>query len=399
MTNDILCANIILLIVELLISEQTNRQNMKKTTTQLHDLQTANPPTSFIVYLDAEIQRLGQGKHFGRAALIGNARNSFRHFLHSQDRDDVPLCELTTSLICAYQQWLADNGVKKNSASCYMRALQSAYNKTTAGMAGLPEKPFSKVYRGIAKTKKRAAGISVMQKVKTLDVRQGLIAVGKSAKRKTFPTLLRKMVFARDLFVFCYCARGMAFVDAAYLKKQDIRNGIIRYRRRKTGQLIEVAVEPMMREIINRHASAKDSPYLFPILPHADEDATYRAYRSALRTYNSHLKLLSTMLGEEVNLSSYVARHSWASNMHEMNMPISVISQGLGHESELTTRIYIKSLENNTIHEANRIFISQVFSYPLLSQERDNFGCKITQNILSNQKKRRKLLCLFCKCQ
>lgn len=351
---------------------------MKQTVNRQEDLQVINSQTSFIAYLTFEIKKLQQGKRFGQAVKIKNARNSFVKFLCSLDRRDLGFHELTNSMICNYQQWLMDNGIKKNSASCYMRALQSVYNKATSGIVGLPEKPFSKVYRGIAKTKKRAASISVIQRVRTLDVRNGLINIGKSAKRKTFSILLKKVMFARDLFIFCYCARGMAFVDVAYLKKHDIQNGIIRYRRRKTGQLIEVAVEPMMQYIINRYASlTKGTPYLFPILPHADEENTYRAYRSALRTYNSHLKLLSKMLGEEVNLSSYIARHSWASNMHEMNMPISVISQGLGHDSELTTQIYIKSLENNIVHEANRTFINQIFSYPLLPQEWDLFACKV----------------------
>ena len=334
---------------------------------------------SFMTRLNEEISKLRQGNHFGQAFRVESVRNSFSHFLRVQGLDDMPLPALTTHIVCAYQQWLTDHGVKKNSISCYMRTLQSVYNKGMAGLVGHDEKPFSAVYRGIAKTKKRAASISVIQQVKALDVCQGLMAIGKSSRRKTFSGLLSKVSFARDLFIFCYCARGMAFVDAAYLKKQDLQNGIIRYHRRKTGQPIEVAVEAMMQDIIDRYADkTKGTPYIFPILPEADEETTYRAYRSALRTYNSHLKLLSQMLNEDVNLSSYVARHSWASNMHEMSMPLSVISQGLGHDSELTTQIYIKSLENSVIHKANRKFINQVFSYPFLSHERDFFGCKIT---------------------
>lgn len=343
---------------------------------------------SFVAYLNQEMSRLKQGKHFGQALRIESARNSFFKFLQAQGLDNTSLSELTTHIICNYQQWLTDNGVKKNSISCYMRTLQSVYNKGMAGVSEHAEKPFSSVYRGIAKTKKRAAGISVIQKVKALNIRQRLIAIGKSPKRRTFSGLLNKVSFARDLFIFSYCARGMAFVDVAYLKKQDVQNGIIRYRRRKTGQLIEIAIEPIMHEIINRHASkTKGTPYLFPILPKADEETTYQAYRTALRTYNSQLKMLSQMLGEDVSLSSYVARHSWASNMHELNMPLSVISQGLGHDSELTTQIYIKSLENNAIHEANRNFINQIFPHPFLSHERDDIVVNyFIQNLLKSPK-------------
>ena len=343
---------------------------------------------SYIAYLNREILRLKQCRCFGQALRVKSACNSFSRFLYSQGVDDLHLCALTSSIICSYQQWLVDSGIKKNSISCYMRTLQGVYNKATREAAISPERPFSKVYRGIAKTKKRATSISVMQKVRQMDVRQGLISIGKSPKRKNFSVQLRRMMFARDLFIFCYCARGMAFVDAAYLKKQDIQNGVIRYRRRKTRQLIEVAIEPLMQEIIDRYsAKTKGKPYVFPILPLVDEENTYCAYRTALRSYNNKLKLLSQMLDGDVNLSSYVARHSWASNMHEMNMPLSVISQGLGHDSELTTQIYIKSLENNVVHEANRMFINQIFSYPFLPHERDETIAKYCNQTLLNSPK------------
>lgn len=343
---------------------------------------------SFITYLNQEILRLRQRRCFGQALRIESARNSFSHFLCSQGLDDLCLDALTTSVVCAYQQWLTDSGIKKNSTSCYMRTLQSVYNRVAA-QTDNPESPFSKVYRGIAKTRKRATSIAVMQRVKQLNIRQGLISIGKSPQRKNFPVLLRKLTFARDLFIFCYCARGMAFVDVAYLRKKDIQKGIIRYRRRKTGQLIEVAIEPLMQEIIDRYAMlTKGSPYVFPILPQADEETTYRAYRTALRTYNNKLKQLSHILGNEVNLSSYVARHSWASNMHEMNIPLSIISQGLGHNSELTTQIYIKSLENNAVHHANRKFINQIFSNPFLPHERDSSMANChNQNLLRSSEK------------
>ena len=335
---------------------------------------------SFLSCLSQEAVSLYLTQRYGQSLRVESAHNSFSSFLHARSLDvAMPVSALTTRIVCDYQQWLSGNSVMKNSISCYTRMLQSVYNKVVSGLDAPAENPFSLAYRGIAKTRKRAACISVIQRLVSLDIRQGLVALGKSPGRKSFFGMLDRTTFARDLFIFCYCACGMAFVDAAYLRKEDLRNGIIRYRRRKTGQLMEVSVEPLMQDILDRYASqAADTPYLLPILPVADSASTYRAYRTALRTYNSRLKQLSEMLGGGVSLSSYVARHSWASNMHELDMPLSVISQGLGHESELTTQIYIKSLETSKVHEANRAFINRVFSYPLLSHERDFFGCKGT---------------------
>ena len=327
---------------------------------------------SFLRILSQEIQLLRENKRFGQAQRIESARNSFVRFLKSQGREDLTFGELTTSLIFAYQQWLIDTGVVKNSSSCYIRSLQSVYNRATSGFAIQPASPFTKAFRGIAKTRKRAISMAVIQQLWELNIRRALVALGKSPDRKTFASLLRRVTFARDLFIFSYCARGMAFVDLVYLQKQDVRRGFIHYRRRKTGQLIEVQMEPMMQEIIDRYAAqAEDTPYLFPFLRTVDEEAAYRAYRTALRTYNNYLKLLSAMLDEDVCLTSYVARHSWASIMHELDMPIAVISQGLGHDSEMTTQIYIKTLENSRIHRANRDLIDQTFLHPFLSHERD----------------------------
>lgn len=317
---------------------------------------------SFVNHLNQAITKLWQTNHFGQASRVESARNSFANFLRSQGMADVSLREFTAPLVGAYQQWLIEGGVKRNSTSCYMRTLQSVYNKVTAGTDTPSEQPFARVYRGIGKTRKRATSISAMQALQSLDIRRGLLALGKAPKGKVLARLERRLAFARDLFVFSYCSRGMAFVDAAYLKKEDIRYGTIHYRRRKTGQAIEVALEPIMQGIIDRYArQAVASPYVFPILPVASDEATYRAYRTALRSYNKHLGILAQILGGGVVLTSYVARHSWASNMHEMNMPLSVISQGLGHDSELTTQIYIKSLENHVVHAANRTFINWIF--------------------------------------
>ena len=336
---------------------------------------SSNPSNNlFLSLLDAEIQNLSERNHFGQAQKIQSARKSFRNFLTTRGQADITLSELTVHIICDYQQWLEQRGVMKNSSSCYMRTLQSVYNKSVATLTDWQQQPFAKVYRGIAKTKKRATTINMMKRLKSMDLRQGLIALGKNPRRKTFQPLLHKLMFVRDIFIFSYCARGMAFVDVAYLRKRDIRHGVIHYARRKTGQHIEVAVEPLMQEIIGRYADeCPESPYLFPILRATDEATAYRRYRSALRTYNEYLKMIATMLGGDVNLTSYVARHSWASNMHELNAPMAIISEGLGHDSEITTQIYIKSLESNEIHRANKAFINQIFSPRFLSEEREDF--------------------------
>lgn len=147
--------------------------------------------------------------------------------------------------------------------------------------------------------------------------------------------------------------RGMAFVDIAYLKKENIENGMINFARRKTGQLLSVRIEPCIQTIIERYSSYS-AIYVFPILISTDAEQSYNEYQIAINNYNRLLGKLSKMLPEACKLTSYTSRHSWATSARNHNVPISFISQGMGHTSEQTTRIYLTMLENSVIDDANQ---------------------------------------------
>lgn len=106
-------------------------------------------------------------------------------------------------------------------------------------------------------------------------------------------------------------------------------------------------------------AEVSDSPYVFPLIKSTDPPTAFRQYHTALRYYNRKLKELSEMVGTRVPLSSYVARHTWATSARDHNIPISVISAGMGHSSEKTTRIYLASLENSVIDMANKAILKK----------------------------------------
>ena len=158
-------------------------------------------------------------------------------------------------------------------------------------------------------------------------------------------------------FLFSFFTRGMSFVDMAFLRKTDIKNGVLTYRRRKTGQLLTIRWEPCMEEIVRRHPN-KHNGYLLPIITSHDDE--WRQYRNGLHLVNYHLRRISQRLGMEQRLTMYVARHSWASAAKAKQIPISVISQGLGHDSQLTTQIYLAALEASVVDNANRQIIKLV---------------------------------------
>lgn len=142
----------------------------------------------------------------------------------------------------------------------------------------------------------------------------------------------------------------MSFIDMAYLRKTDLQNGFLSYRRRKTGQQLLIKWERCMQDIVDKYQDT-ESYYLLPIIKTSGNER--QQYRNALRLVNNKLKIISVMAGLQTNLTMYVSRHSWASAAKQINVPVSVISESLGHESESTTQIYLASLDNSMIDNAN----------------------------------------------
>jgi len=248
----------------------------------------------------------------------------------------LPLSALTEQVITDYNSFLIQRGLVRNSVSFYMRILRAVYNKAVRQKLIVQQHPFTEVYTGIDRTRKRAVSESIIAQLHRLELDAGT-----------------PLALCRDMFIFSYCTRGMAFVDIAYLKKSNLQNGMICYSRRKTGQLLSVRIEPSIQRIIDRYADS-DSPYVFPILSSVDAAEAYEQYQIALNTHNRLLGRLSEMLGCSCKLTSYTSRHSWATAARNHNVPISVISQGMGHTSEQTTQIYLTMLENSVIDDANK---------------------------------------------
>lgn len=257
----------------------------------------------------------------------------FKEFLKGKN---PPFTEMTECLIANYNVFLIQRGLVRNSISFYMRIMRAIYNKTVKQKMVEQSYPFADVYTGIDRTRKRAVSESVIAQLYKLKLIEG-------------PPL----ALARDIFIFSYCTRGMAFVDIAFLKKENIQNGTICYTRHKTGQLLSIRIEPGIQEIINRYSSTKNT-YIFPLLISLEIKQAYKEYQFAINNYNRLLRKLSTMLQLNCVLTSYTSRHSWATAARNHNIPISIISAGMGHSSEKTTQIYLMMLENSVIDDANQ---------------------------------------------
>ena len=297
-------------------------------------------PQSYILVLDymrTQIEQLRATNRIGTAKNYEKTMCSFGEFLGDVR---LPLSALTEQVITDYNAFLVQRGLVRNSVSFYMRVLRAIYNKAVRQKLIEQQHPFTEVYTGIDRTRKRAVPESIIAQLHRLELDEG-----------------SPLALCRDMFIFSYCTRGMAFVDIAYLKKTNLQNGMICYARRKTGQLLSVRIEPSIQRIIDRYTDL-DSPYVFPILTSLDTTESYEQYQVALNTHNRLLGRLSEILGCGCKLTSYTSRHSWATAARNHNVPISIISQGMGHTSEQTTQIYLTMLENSVIDDANKGIIS-----------------------------------------
>lgn len=166
------------------------------------------------------------------------------------------------------------------------------------------------------------------------------------------------MDYARDIFMFSFYTRGMSFIDMAFLKKKDLQNGILIYRRHKTGQQLYIKWEKPMQDIIEKY-DTEDTPYLLPIIKNIN-CSERQQYLSAVHLINRKLKKLGEILELPAPLTTYVARHAWASIAKSKNISVSVISEAMGHDSERTTRIYLASLDTSSVDKANKLILTSL---------------------------------------
>jgi len=291
----------------------------------------------FISFARQLIVKLRQIGKIQTAETYTTALNSFLRFRGS----DLMFEEFDSNMMVGYETYLKSTGICPNSISFYMRNLRAMYNRAVEQKLTDQRNPFRHVYTGVDKTVKRAVPLKVIRQIRDIDL-----------------TLRPVMDFARDLFMFSFYTRGMSFVDMAYLKKQNLQNGVLSYRRQKTGQQLFIKWEKPMQEIIAKYDTS-GTPYLLPVIRDMGADVR-KQYKNAAHLVNGKLKSLGKQLGLAIPLTSYVARHAWASIARTKNIPVSIISEAMGHDSENTTRIYLASLDTSVVDKANSIILKSL---------------------------------------
>ena len=291
---------------------------------------------AFIPFTRNLIAQLNQAGKHRTAEKYTTTLNSFLRFLEGKE---ISWKKMDALLMMAYETYLSDVGICPNTSSFYMRNLRAIYNRAVEQGLTVQQYPFRQVYTGIDKTVKRAVSIPVIRRLQDLDLASQPL-----------------MDWARDMFLFSFYTRGMSFVDLAFLKKKDLRYGILSYRRKKTGQWLFIKWERPMQDIIDKYYT-EDTPYLLPVIRDMEKDER-RQYINASHLINNKLKKLGERIGLSIPLTMYVARHGWATIAHSRNVPLSIISEALGHESEKTTRIYLASMDTSVVDNANKMILN-----------------------------------------
>ena len=285
---------------------------------------------------------ISQLKRLNRIRTSETYAATLASFMKFRNGQDILLVEIDGDTMMLYEAWLKANGNCPNTTSFYMRILRAVYNRAVEKELTEQRHPFKHVYTGIDKTVKRAVPLKTIKRIKELDL-----------------TLKPHLDYARDMFLFSFYTRGMSFIDMAYLKKSDLKNSVIIYRRRKTGQQLSIKWEKCMEEIIAKYNGCSTAQYLLPIItnPCVNERTQYR---NAISRINVALKEVACLAGLNMPLTMHCARHCWASIAKSKNIPLSVISEGMGHDSEETTRIYLASLDTSVVDRANSLILKDL---------------------------------------
>lgn len=303
---------------------------------------------SLFNYMENLIAKLRQNGKVRTAETYKATLNSFKKFLAIQaskdgcrQDEDIMLNCLNSDVMESYEAWHQQRGVTPNTISFYIRILRAVYNRAVDDEIIENTNPFRHVYTGVEKTVKRALPLAIIKKIKSLDLSQ-----------------MPALDYARDMFMISFYLRGMSFIDMAYLRKSDLRNGYVIYRRRKTNQQLIIEWTNDMQFVLDKY-SENESHYLLPIIRTSVVNEWY-AYRNVGHNINYSLKRISKMLGLNFPLTMYVARHSWASAAKAKGIPLSVISEGMGHNSETTTQIYLASLDTSVVDRANAVILKSL---------------------------------------
>lgn len=297
-------------------------------------------------FFSMTISKLMLEQRYGTASQYQSGLSSFSQFLRKRGIEKLLFKDFDSLIVLDYIHYLRKRCISENTVNMYLKILRALQNKAKkSGINVGKHLPFENIQLRKQETLKRALSVEDISRIATCDL--------------SFNPLMDQ---ARDIFMFSFYTRGMSFVDIIHLQESSMINDMIYYERHKTRQRLQIKIEKPLREIIDKYRNCGSS-YIFPVLSDKSQPnrTLYISYRYALGCINRSLKRLGRELGISQLLTTYVARHSWATIAKLQGVPISGISESLGHRSEYTTQIYLRSFGSEVIEQINKKVIDSIF--------------------------------------
>ncbi len=302
-------------------------------------IDSQDKPKSFFTFADVFVKELAASNRIGTSRSYGEVVNVLRSYMGEKD---LAFYNISYKFLVKFEANHLSKGNSYNGLAVYLRTIRAIYNK--AIKAGYVEKeyyPFDEYKIRTTPTEKRALEWELLKKIIEKEIK---------SNEPFFDT--------RNYFVSSYMMYGMNYTDMAFLKKENIIDGRVLYRRKKTSKLYDIKITQGLDKILSYYISLNgDTEYVFPIIKRESLDMQYRDIKWARKRYNKKLKELAGDCGIDKKLTSYVSRHSFATQAMLHDIPINAISTMLGHSSLKTTEVYLKSLPSNILDSYNERLI------------------------------------------
>lgn len=295
-------------------------------------------------YFDTVINRLIKSGQIKTSEIYKDTKRNLMYYTGAKQ---IHFSDIDVSFLNQFEEYLKTKGKGGNTIFVYLRTFRAILNKAikeeVCSEKYYPFKKFSLGKYARLKTEKRAISKEDIDKIVALQPKTASI------------------ILARHIFLFSYYCRGMNFIDMAFLKWKDINGNRMIYTRSKTNELFNIELLPPAIEILGwyRKANENKNDYVFPLLSseYKTPQSIFNRKVKMLREINKNLKAVGKLAGVESELTTYVARHSYATILKRKGCSTAIISEALGHDSEKTTQIYLESFGNNILDEASRVIL------------------------------------------
>jgi len=309
--------------------------------------------STFTAYMKYRVEQLTREKRYSYATSYGVTLTHLEEFTH---RKDLQFKEITYAFLSDFEGYLRH--VKKariNTARIYLNNLRAVfYHAIDNEIIKQDISPFRKFKIEQEKTAKRSLDVADLKALFTLR-----------------PVLTKSQQRALDIFFLIFYLVGINLKDLLYLKPGNIYKGRIQYKRYKTGRDYSIKIFPPAQEIINRYQGKK---YLLCFMDEKEKSSPARLHEADHDVLSQVNKLLKAIVTKHlsppggttggvapIHVTTYSARHSWATIASKLGIPRDTIAHALGHGIDGMTDIYI-DFDLDKVDQANELVISKLIN-------------------------------------